>query len=65
MIVKGRWYWTDNKAELVPEGDERAAFLAYPDGDEVGDAEAERLGLAAKMQRALSDKMVKAGTKTK
>ena len=65
MIIKGRWYWTNNKEELVPEGDERAAFLAYPDGDEVGDDEARKLGLAAKMRRATSDKQLKAGSKDK
>lgn len=65
MIIHGRWYWTENKAELVPEGDVRAAFLAYPDGEEVGDDEAARLGLKAKMLQATSDKMLKAGVKNK
>ena len=58
MIVKGRWYWTDNREELVPEGDERAAFLAFPDGEEVGDEEARRTGLVAKMQRPALDKQM-------
>jgi hypothetical protein len=59
VIVKGRWYWTNNREDLVPEGDPRAAFLAFPDGEEVGDDEAKRTDLVAKMQRGLSDKMAR------
>ena len=51
MIVSGRWYWTNEREELVPEGDPRAAFLAYPNGEEVADEEARRVGLKGKMQR--------------
>jgi hypothetical protein len=58
VIVHGRWYWTSDREDLVPEGDERAAFLAYPDGEEVGDEEARRTGLVAKMRRPVLDKQL-------
>lgn len=59
MIIKGRWYWNADRTELVPEGDVTAAFLAYPDGEEVGDDEAKQLGLKAKMAKATQNKIMK------
>lgn len=61
MIVRGRWWWTDQtRTELVPEGDPRAAFLAYYDGEEVGDLDAKQTGIWAKMQAVPEDKMLRA-----
>lgn len=69
MIVQGRWYWTADRSRLVKEGDQEAAFLAYPHGTEISDGEAERVGLgqpavaeppAAKSARKPADKMMPA-----
>lgn len=69
MIVVGRWYWTTEKARLVPEGDPDAAFLAYPDGTEIPDGEAERVGLllapVEKLAPQLQDKMLRTTPRNK
>ena len=64
VVVTRRWYWTNNQADLVPEGDPSAAFLAYPAGEVLSDEEARRSGLLAKMAAPVDDKMMKQ-TKTK
>lgn len=53
MIVDRHW-WRTNDGDLVPDGDPRAAFLAYPKGHEIPDHLAEKVGLAAAV-RALAD----------
>jgi hypothetical protein len=45
MILDKHWWHTADKANLVPDGDERAAFLAYPRGMEIPDDTARRLGI--------------------
>ena len=65
MIVKGRWFWTADRKRLVLESDPEAAFLAYPDGTQVADEEARRVGLlkretARKAVRKPADKMMPA-----
>jgi hypothetical protein len=64
IVVPGRWYWTNDRADLVPEGHPDAAFLAYPAGEEIPDEEARLSGLAAKLQAPTQDKMLRP-TKTK
>lgn len=56
MIVDRRVYRTVD-GRLVEEGDPEAAFLAYPAGEEVVDAEARRSGL--------TEFLAKAGVKAK
>jgi len=51
MIVT-RHVWRTEDGRLVEDGDPEAAFLAYPAGSELGDAEAERLGLPLTKQAA-------------
>jgi hypothetical protein len=45
MILDKHWWHTADKADLVPDGDERAAFLAYPKGMEIPDDTARKLGI--------------------
>lgn len=46
MIATHRLYWTADRMRVVPESDPAAAVLYAAPGDEIDDAEAERLGVA-------------------
>lgn len=47
FIADRRIWLTEDRSQVVEEGDEKAAFLLAGEGDEVPEEEAERLGLKA------------------
>lgn len=60
MIAAQKLFLTADKSELVPQGDERAAFLYAVPGDEIVPEMAKKFGL---VDGALPKKKAKAETK--
>lgn len=63
MFVTDRRVYRTTDGRLVEEDDPRAAFLAYPEGAEVADEEARRVGLAAFAEKAGSKARAKLADK--
>lgn len=51
VTIDQRWYFTEDRTELVPEGDTRAAFLYLIPGEEILKSEATRLGIVKRVGR--------------
>lgn len=45
MILDKHWWWTNDKAAVVPDGHPDAAFLAFARGHELADALARKYGI--------------------